>query len=113
LVFTEILAITSVGLSFGMTAKNENAAQTVIHLVISIFGFFGGAYVSLYDMGFLGEIGKYFSILWWNNSGIMNYIYLDETKFLGLAFMVNIAIALVFFGIAVLKMRRMENFKNE
>lgn len=112
LVFTEILAVTSVGLSFGLTSKNENAAQTVIHLMISIFGFFGGAYVSLYDMGFLGEIGKYFSVLWWNNNAIMNYIYLDETRIMGMAFGVNIAIALVFFGVAVLKMKNMENYKN-
>ena len=113
LIFTEILAVTSVGLSFGMTSKNENAAQTVMHLVISIFGFFGGAYVSIFDMGFLAEFGKYFSVLWWNNTGIMNFIYLNDTKILGMAFVVNIAIALMFFGIAVLKMKNMENFRDE
>lgn len=113
LIFTQIIAITSIGISFGFSSKNENAATTIIHLTIAITGFFGGAYTTLAMMGSLGKIGKYFSLLWWNNTGIINYIFLNDKYNLSIAFLINLLLALVFFLIAMVRMNKTESFKNE
>ncbi len=111
LLLSEIIMAISIGICFGLVIKNEGTAASLVHTLIVLFGFFGGAYIPLSQVEGFAEIGRYFSPIWWTIGGMNNQIYLNDMTMMIQAFMVCLCTAAVFFGISVLKLGRMEGFE--
>jgi len=112
LILTEIVMVMSIGICLGLIINKEGAANAIVHTLVVIFAFFGGAYVPIQQLGELSQFGRFFSPLWWIISGINSQIYLGETVILKQAFMICIVVSIVFFSISILKMRKMEGFEH-
>ena len=113
LLFAMITFVTSIGMVLGQIFKTEAAASPVAHSFIIASAFFGGAYVTLDNMGPLGVVGKFFSLIWWVNTGIMNQIYNNNYSYMKTAFVIFIAGTLLLLGISVLLMNRKEVYAND
>ncbi len=113
LLFAMVTMVTSIGMVLGQIFKTEAAAAPVGHSFIIASAFFGGAYVTLDNMGPLGSIGKYFSVIWWTNKGIINQIYNNDYSDMKTAFIIFIAGTLLLLGISVLLMNRKEVYAND
>lgn len=96
LMLSLVFLIITLGISIGFLLKNEDVGQAIIHTSIVFFGFFGGAYMPLYGLGFMGQVGKFFSPLWWSINGMMDMVYGDELSTLFTALAINIVAALIF-----------------
>ena len=112
LIFAFIVAGTSLGMFIGEVFKSESAAASAGHFFIVISAFFGGAYMALEDMGTIAEIGKYFSLIWWANTGITNQIYNNDYGNMITAFILFGALTIVFLGLSVIFMNRKEAYSN-
>ncbi len=87
--------MTSFGVFVGSVIKSENAADPLMHIFIVASGFFGGAYVQLSTMGSLGQVGKYFSVIWWANTGIQKFIYSEDASYMIYANIIFLSVALL------------------
>jgi len=92
--------------------STEGAGMTLGHIVIVLSAFFGGSYVPLSQLGDLGVIGKFFSVIWWVQTGIINYIYLGETATLFKAILVCLSVTAVMFAISIFKLGKTEGLAN-
>lgn len=113
LLFSGICMAISVGLFFGYTSKNERIASSVLHVFIIVTSFFGGGYLDLSSLGVLNKIGKWISIMWWNNKGLIMVIYSNEYSIYYRAIFLNITIGLVMFLCTVLYIGKKGVFINE
>jgi len=112
LLFVMIVMMTSLGMLLGEIFKSSGAASTVGHLFIVVSAFFGGAYLSLEDMGSIAVFGKYFSVIWWANTGIMNQIYNNDYGSMMIAVTIFAALGVLFLGIGLIFMNRKEAYSN-
>jgi len=96
LVISLVVFVVSFGISFGFLLNSEEIGNAAIHTGIVIIAFFGGAYMPLSGLGIVGEIGKYFSPLWWSINGIMSMIYGNTTEMLYQAIAINLGVSLLF-----------------
>lgn len=112
LIFSLVVMAISLGTGIGFIFKEEGPAMSMLHVFIVIMSFFGGAYLSLLHMGGLAEIGRYFSPIWWVNTGIFNQIYTGDMTAYWTSMTINLGIAVVFFVIAIWKMNQREGFVN-
>lgn len=112
ILFGLIVTVTSLGMMLGEIFKSETAAATFGHLFIVVSAFFGGAYIALEDMGAIADIGKYFSLIWWANNGIMNQIYNGDYSNMITAIIVFVSLSVAFLLIALIFMNRKEAYKN-
>jgi len=112
LLFALIVVMTSLGMLLGEVFKSNSAASTVGHLLIVVSGFFGGAYLALEDMGNIANVGKYFSLIWWANTGISNQIYNNDYSNMISAFIIFALLSAAFLGLSVILMNRREAYSN-
>jgi len=96
LMLSLVFLIITFGISIGFILKNEDIGHAIIHTGIVLFGFFGGAYMPLNGLGLIGQIGKYFSPLWWSINGMMDMVYGEEISTLLTALAINMIAALIF-----------------
>lgn len=108
LILTEIIMIVSIGTTLGYIIKKESVASAIAHTGIVIMAFFGGAYLAIEDMGSLSEVGKYFSIVWWNNTAIFNLIYANDMTIFYKAISINLLAACMFFSVALAYVHKKE-----
>ena len=73
-----VIMTTSVGIMLGYWLKAENQASTAVNLYIVVTAFIGGTYTSVSQFGFLSKIGKYVSIIWWANQGVLQSIFTNN-----------------------------------
>jgi|GEM_PF-1422924 len=112
MVFIQMIMSTSIGIAMGLVFSTEGAGMTLGHIVIVLSAFFGGSYVPLSQLGDLGVIGKFFSVIWWVQTGIINYIYLGETATLFKAILVCLSVTAVMFAISIFKLGKTEGLAN-
>lgn len=112
LLFAMIVMMTSLGMLLGEIFKSSSAASAVGHLFIVISAFFGGAYLALEDMGSIANFGKYFSVIWWANTGIMNQIYNNEYTSMITAVIIYGLLSALFLGTGLVFMNRKEAYSN-
>lgn len=112
LLFAMIVMMTSLGMLLGEIFKSSSAASAVGHLFIVISAFFGGAYLALEDMGSIANFGKYFSVIWWANTGIMNQIYNNEYTSMITAVIIYGLLSVLFLGTGLVFMNRKEAYSN-
>lgn len=110
LIFTQIILSVSIGIVLGLLFNREEAVIAVVHILIVVFAFFGGSYMPLDGLGMLGEVGKYFSPIWWSMTGIFSWIYTKETAYFSIVILHNVGFSILFLWIAALKIRKKENF---
>ncbi|QUI22502.1 ABC transporter permease [Vallitalea pronyensis] len=108
LMFTFIIMAISIGTALGVVFNSEDKAMAVLHVFIVMVALFGGSYMPLTDLGVFGEVGKYFSPIWWSVRGAMETIYQGDTGTLYIAMGINIGIALVFLLLASWRMTKKE-----
>lgn len=89
LLLTMIIFVVSIGILIGVVFNNEDKAMGVIHILIVIFGFFGGSYMPLQGIGILQEVGKFISPIWWNMNGLLDMIYGGTSDTLITAIIIN------------------------
>lgn len=112
LIFTLIMMAVSIGTALGLLFDSEEKAMGIIHVLIVIIALFGGSYMPLTGLGTFGEIGKYFSPVWWSIKGVMNMIYSGEMSTLYVAMVINLGIAILFLSIASWKITKKEGLLN-
>jgi len=112
MVFVQMIMSTSIGIAMGLAFSTEGAGMTLGHIVIVLSAFFGGSYVPLSQLGELGVIGKYFSVIWWTQTGIINYIYLGETATLFNAIVVCLGVTALMFVVSIFKLGKTEGLAN-
>lgn len=112
MIFAQIILSVSIGTALGLIFSREEIAASLVHIMIVIFAFFGGSYMPLSGLGLLGQIGKFFSPIWWSTTGIFSLIYIGDTAIYSIALLVNVFLALVFIGIASLRIRKKEILVN-
>ncbi|MEX1377428.1 MAG: ABC transporter permease [Eubacteriales bacterium] len=112
LIFAFIVVGTSMGMFLGEVFKSESAAESAAHFLIVVSAFFGGAYMALEDLGPIAEIGKYFSLIWWANTGITNQIYNNDYGNMISAFIIFGVLTIAFLGLSVIFMNRKEAYNN-
>lgn len=108
LLLTQSFLASNIAVAFGFVLKNENIAVSIIHILIVIFGMFGGSYMPLEGLGLFGQIGKYVSPIWWNMNGVFTVIYNGSMTPYYQAILVNILFGLLFAAIATLTIKRKE-----
>ena len=108
LVFTQMVMAVSIGIAMGLVLGTEGAGMTMGHMIIVLSAFFGGSYVPVSQLGGMALIGRFFSPIWWVQSGIINYIYLGEADTLIQAMLVCLGVAAVMFTVSVFKIRGTE-----
>lgn len=106
LLLTMIIFVISIGILIGVVFDNEDKAMGVIHILIVIFGFFGGSYMPLQGIGFLQEVGKFVSPIWWNMNGLLDMIYGGTSETLITAILINCIGAFVVLLISSLILNR-------
>lgn len=106
LMISLVVFVVSFGISLGFLLNSDEIGNAVIHTGIVIIAFFGGAYMPLVGLGLLGEIGKYFSPLWWSINGIMSMIYGNTTEMLYQAIAINLGVSLLFVWFTSLMIKR-------
>ena len=108
LVFLQMLMAVSIGIMMGLILNVEAAGMTMGHMIVVISAFFGGSYVPVSQLGGMAAMGRYFSPIWWVQSGIINYIYLGETTTLYRAALVCLGITVIMFTVSTIKLGRTE-----
>jgi ABC-2 type transport system permease protein len=108
LILSEIIMSTAIGITLGYMVKNTSFANIIAQAFIIVMAFFGGAYVALEAMGPLAEIGKYMSVLWWNNTGIFNLIYGGSFTNYYAAIAINLGIAVLLFTVSYIYINKKE-----
>lgn len=108
LMFTFIFLAISIGTTLGLLFNSEEKAMIIIHVLIVIVALFGGSYMPLAGLGLFGEIGKYFSPVWWNVKGMMNTIYQGDMGTFYIAMVINVGIAILLLMLASWKMAKKE-----
>lgn len=108
LMFTFIFLAVSIGTTLGLLFNSEEKAMIIIHVLIVIVALFGGSYMPLAGLGLFGEIGKYFSPVWWNVKGMMNTIYQGDMGTFYIAMVINVGIAILLLMLASWKMAKKE-----
>lgn len=108
LVFCQMIMAVSIGIAMGLVLGSEGAGMTMGHMIIVLSAFFGGSYVPVNQLGDMAQLGRFFSPIWWVQSGIVNYIYLGESTTLYKAMLVCLGVAAVMFAVSVTKIRGTE-----
>lgn len=101
--------LVSLGVLLGDVIKTNGAANSIAQILIIIPGFFGGAYLSLSQMGSIGDLGKYISAIWWANTGIINHIFSGDNVNLIYGSVGFLLIGLIFFVIGLLRTKVRES----
>lgn len=96
LMMTLVVFVVAFGVGLGFLLKSEEIGNAFIHTSIVAFAFFGGGYMPLFGMGLIGDIGQFFSPLWWSINGMMSMIYEDKLELLFKAMAINLIVSLVF-----------------
>lgn len=112
LVFLQVVMAVSIGIMMGLVLNTQSAGMTIGQIIVVVSAFFGGSYVPVSQLGDMAAMGRYFSPIWWVQSGIVNYIYLGETTTLYRAAMVCMGVTVVMFAIATIKLSRTEGLAN-
>lgn len=82
LLLCESIAITGLGLFFGLASKRFATIQNFLNLPIMIFGFLGGAFFPVSSLNPVLSFIINLSPLTWINRGIMYYLYVSDTTIL-------------------------------
>ena len=82
LLFCESIAISGLGLFFGLAIKNFATIQNLLNLPIMIFGFLGGAFFPVSSLNPILSFIVNLSPLTWINRGIMYCLYISDTTIL-------------------------------
>ncbi|HFJ2331092.1 TPA: ABC transporter permease [Listeria monocytogenes] len=82
LLLCESVAITGLGLFFGLASKNFATIQNFLNLPIMIFGFLGGAFFPVSSLNPVLSFIINLSPLTWINRGIMYCLYVADTTIL-------------------------------
>jgi ABC-2 type transport system permease protein len=105
---TMVIFGVSIGVALGYVFDNEDKAMGVIHVLIVIFGMFGGSYMPLRDLGLFGQVGKFFSPIWWNMNGLLDMIYGQSYNMLYQAMTVNFIGTFILLSLIAYMMNRKE-----
>lgn len=96
LLFCESVAITGLGLFFGLASKNFATIQNFLNLPIMIFGFLSGAFFPVSSFNPVLSFIINLSPLTWINRAIMNCLYMSDTTILFCTGSVLLAIGALF-----------------
>lgn len=108
LIFSLVLVVIASGVFVGFAMNSEGAAVGIIHTLIVVFAFFGGCYMPLRGIGTMGEIGKYFTPVWWTIEGVIDMIYFDSLGKMYASLAINLGFTLVFVLLTLLIVKRRE-----
>lgn len=97
---TFVILSVAIGITIGFLFNSEDKAMGFIHIFIVIMAFFGGSYMPLENIGFLGSVGKYFSPIWWTSNGLFGYIYTIDNMYYINAMTINLIGTLLLIGIS-------------
>jgi ABC-2 type transport system permease protein len=110
IIISGVFLAMGLGSLLGILFKSEDKAMAIIHAIIVLFAFFGGSYMPLSGIGFLGTIGKFFSPIWWNMNALLNMIYNHNNDQILPTILLNIGIGLVLVFISAVLQRKEENY---
>lgn len=82
LLLCESIAISGLGLFFGLASKNFATIQNFLNLPIMIFGFLGGAFFPVSSLNPIPSFIVNLSPLTWINRGIMYCLYVSDATIL-------------------------------
>jgi hypothetical protein len=97
-IFMFIMAITAVGIAVGYSIKEVAAANTIINVFIVFSAFVGGTYIQVDNIPILKDVGRYLSVNWWANKGLMTSIFSNDNTILYQG-MIMYAVVIVVLGI--------------
>lgn len=109
LLLCESVAITGLGLFFGLANKNFATIQNYLNLPIMIFGFLGGVFFPVSSLNSILSFIINLSPLTWINRGIMYCIYMSDITILCWTGSILFAVGLLF-SILTIKCFKKEAF---
>lgn len=102
LLFASLLFFSSsIGVSIGVSVKNEVIAAMIPQIMIPFFAFTGGAYFPI-ELGIL----SYVSPIYWTNKAVNSVVFSGDKNVILIAFIVNIVIGIIFHIFAIVKTRK-------
>ncbi len=108
LLLSEVFLAVSLGLGISYIAKTPDASRMIITIVIQLSAFFGGAYFKIENAKGILNLIMNLSPLTWANQAITKVIYLNDLHAAIPAISLNLGIAVLFLGIAILSFQRRE-----
>lgn len=96
LLLCESIAISGLGLFFGLASKNFAIIQNFLNLPIMIFGFIGGAFFPVSSLNPVLSFIVNLSPLTWINRGIMYCLYVSDTTILLYTSFILFAVGVLF-----------------
>lgn len=108
IVLSEVFLAVSFGLGISYIAKSPDASKMIIIIVIQLFSFFGGAYFRIEGVTGILRFIVNLSPLTWANQAITKMIYLNDVSAAFSALSLNLGIAVLFLGIAMVLFQRRE-----
>lgn len=96
LLLCESIAISGLGLFFGLASKNFATIQNFLNLPIMIFGFIGGAFFPVSSLNPVLSFIVNLSPLTWINRGIMYCLYVSDTTILLYTSFILFAVGVLF-----------------
>ncbi len=112
LILIEMVMAVSIGIAMGLSLSAEATGMTMGHMIIVLSAFFGGSYVPVSQLGGMASAGRFFSPIWWVQSGIVNFIYLGEKTTMMHAALFCLGITAAMFIISVIQLGRTEGLAN-
>jgi len=77
-----LTTLTAVGIAVGYSIKEVSSANSIINIFIVFSAFMGGSYIQIDNIPVIKDLGKYVSINWWANKGLMTSIFSNDNTIL-------------------------------
>ncbi len=100
-----LTTLTAVGIAIGYSIKEVTAANTIMNIFIVFSAFMGGTYIQIDNIPVIKDIGKFVSINWWANKGLMTSIFRNDNTILiqGLIMCGVVTLVLAIFAINAIR----------